>query len=906
MEAIAVFSSAQVPRRRVASEQTRKARKASLEWASRILTAATLVLICFPVLQVIGAAPANDRCTNAIVIPPGPFATPHFTPVTDITLATTNGDPPKCVADVSRSVWYTFVPAVTAFYNISTCADAPTGTTVEDTVMAIYTSAGGCPGPFVAVPTTPATDGCEDDSCGPQFRQAAITTRLNQDTDYYIVIWQYGNTPPPAGKSSVQLRVAMASPPENDTCAMATGLALNKPMFGTTLLANNDYQLSGSSCFTGVGRNDPSLVRGRDVVYSFNAPTAGAYSFKVHNYNNAVGYNLVVYVASACPSGPAPVTVTGCLGAANRNPATSFEEVLCVSLAAGQQVFVFVDDDETGNAGSNFSIEVNACYRETEPNNAPATAGRLACPVSGTISNSADFDYFALGAFPAGSRVFAMLDGNAANTPDFDLRITTTTNTLEYDDRDNDPLFGDSSANIAGTPLTGGPAFVQVDGGAPTEPYRLYAVVQPPSSAATSESEPNNTTAEANTANNNYFSGTLAGPAPSTDRDLYAFFADEDDLIFVSLDGDPLRNNTPIDAKLELLDSLGNILLMVDDANSISFTNMINNLVADTPRSPGEALIFRSPSEASYYVRVSIGASALTISGAGDYLLSIARNCYVGNTGGNTPPVLSSLGVTSPIIENGSATLSVTISDPDPGEAYQVIVNWGDGSVPTTNTVLGPNTSNLSHQYLDDGLSDTSSDNYSITAQIVDRFGNTAIGNITLAVLNDPPSLSNVSITSPISPGQTATLTGNMSDVGTQDTLTLVVNWGDGSPVGTFNYDAGATSFNLSHPYQSVGTNIISLTLRDDDTGMTMTNTTIRVQPPPARPEFLSLAKLANGHILLHLKGTPGATYRVETSANLSSWQFLASQTADSNGFFDVEDTTSPLLPQLFYRAVWP
>jgi PKD domain len=172
--------------------------------------------------------------------------------------------------------------------------------------------------------------------------------------------------------------------------------------------------------------------------------------------------------------------------------------------------------------------------------------------------------------------------------------------------------------------------------------------------------------------------------------------------------------------------------------------------------------------------------------------------------------------------------------------------------------------------------------------------------------LNVAPSLSNVAVTSPVFSNQTASLTGDMSDVGTQDTFTLVVDWGDGSPMGTFNYDAGTTAFNVSHSYQITGTHTIGLTLRDDDTGTTMTSTNITVRSQPAAAQFLSLAKLPNGHILLHLQGTPGATYRVETSSSLTTWQFLASQTADQNGFFDVEDTTTPLFPKLFYRAVWP
>ena len=76
-------------------------------------------------------------------------------------------DPPNPTAignngggPVSRSIWYSFTPANTANYTIATCAAAPTGSTVDDTVIGVYTSTGGCSGPFAQVP-----GGCDDDSC---------------------------------------------------------------------------------------------------------------------------------------------------------------------------------------------------------------------------------------------------------------------------------------------------------------------------------------------------------------------------------------------------------------------------------------------------------------------------------------------------------------------------------------------------------------------------------------------------------------------------------------------------------------------------------------------------------------------------------------------------------------------
>lgn len=593
-------------------------------------------------------APANDTCAGAEVIPAaGPF--PYLTAITaDITDATTAGDPPlpTCQTSVSRSIWYRFTPTATATYTISTCADAPTGTTVDDTVMAIYTSStSNCGGTYTEIPISVDTDGCDDDSCASEALQSVITTRLTAGTAYFIVVSEFGGAPPTAGNTAVQLRVSAVLPPGNDTCSSPAPLTLNSPVSGTTASAANDYQLSGAACFTGVGQT-ASTATGRDVVYSFTAPTAANYSFRVTGYD--INKNLVLYVASTCPVGIPPVTVGSCLGAANRDPFSTSEEVKCLALAASQQVFVFVDENAL-SAGSDFAIEVTNCVQESEPNNTPATANAVTLPVlgvEGSMSPAGDVDFYALGTVAAGSRVFAMVDGVAANAADFDLRVTTATDTLEYDDLDNDTAFGSVSPNIDGcpTPLAPTPLFLRVNhfSAAASEPYRVYAVVQPPGSnpgcnscSATNETEPNDKTLQANSAANNYFYGTLPGPAPSADVDVYRFTAQAGTLVYLGLDADPLRNNTPIDGQLELLDSTGATLVLVNDSNSVSCTGepcgdpryptcTHPSLTCFSPRSPGEALVYRVTTSGPYYAKVSIGTTSIGSIGAGDYLLSIS------------------------------------------------------------------------------------------------------------------------------------------------------------------------------------------------------------------------------------------------------------------------------------------
>src|SRR4030095_16523480 len=124
-------------------------------------------------------APANDLCAGAEIIPgAGPF--PFFTTTTsDITDATTTGDPgvPSCqtclTGEVSRSIWYRFTPTTSSLYTISSCNFDGTASTVDDTVIAIYTSSNGaCGGVFTQVPNA-----CDDDGCVNEALQSPLKQR---------------------------------------------------------------------------------------------------------------------------------------------------------------------------------------------------------------------------------------------------------------------------------------------------------------------------------------------------------------------------------------------------------------------------------------------------------------------------------------------------------------------------------------------------------------------------------------------------------------------------------------------------------------------------------------------------------------------------------------------------------
>ncbi|MBP7998732.1 MAG: DUF11 domain-containing protein [Chloroflexi bacterium] len=222
--------------------------------------------------------------------------------------------------------------------------------------------------------------------------------------------------------------------------------------------------------------------------------------------------------------------------------------------------------------------------------------------------------------------------------------------------------------------------------------------------------------------------------------------------------------------------------------------------------------------------------------GANGTDLNPADNCGSDSTPiRNQPPVLSNVAITSPINENGSTTLTGNMLDSD-GDGFTLTVVWGDGVTDVYTYPAGTASFSETHTYLDDNPTGTASDNYTVNLTLADTFGNNDTDSTTITVNNIAPSLSSVNITSPHNENGTATLTGTITDPGTQDTFTLTVDWGDGSAPQLLNYPAGTTSFSETHTYlddNPTGTAsdsyTVNLTLADDDTGSDTDSDTITI-----------------------------------------------------------------------------
>lgn len=540
------------------------------------------------VISCIGAA-ANDLCTTAAVIPTLVAGSLPYTAPPEFSngLAATNDPDISCnsvtEASASSGLWFTYTATQPGTLQVNEVSSVQANVTLFKgtcTALQEVTCGNNVASAFMSV----------GDQCW-----VLVSTRAGLPAVPYIISASWN----PA--------------PTNDLCSGAKLLLAEAKTSVTTAGAQNDYQLQLPGPFDGLG-HFPLPCVGRDVALRFTPPTSGKYTFKASTANNLE--DIVLYLLDSCPTGMSPIVISDAIQASNRTGPGLPEELYAVDLHAGEEVYLIVDTTSFSQAGTGYLIE--AFPELVEPGqDSPGAAYVLQPGSSGSMNPAGDVDFYDLGTHPAGSRVFAIVDGGAAGNNDFDLRVTTTTSTLEYDDAGNDTIFGILSPNVAGTPLTGSQAFLRVNykvGSVLAEPYRIHAVVRLPGESITSEVEPNDDFSQAIGSANGYFSGSISS---ASDTDFYAMSVEAGDIVFLSLDCDPLRNNTPINGNLALTFLSLPQVAVNDNGTTSSTVPGTGNLAATTPNSPAEALIFRAQVNGTVYARVRAGS-------AGDYLLSAA------------------------------------------------------------------------------------------------------------------------------------------------------------------------------------------------------------------------------------------------------------------------------------------
>jgi PKD repeat protein len=175
----------------------------------------------------------------------------------------------------------------------------------------------------------------------------------------------------------------------------------------------------------------------------------------------------------------------------------------------------------------------------------------------------------------------------------------------------------------------------------------------------------------------------------------------------------------------------------------------------------------------------------------------------------NDPTAAENLNIMpNPIEEGQRVVLTGHLTDSNQEDILTLVVDWDDGTPVEYHTDLGTAPFAIPHRYQDHGV-------YTVHLTWFDDHGEGNNTDMTVIVQNVPPTLSDLAVTSPIHVGDTATLSGTISDPGTHESFTLTVDWADGSDPETFTYPPGTTSFSQTHPYQKAGTFSINLALDD-------------------------------------------------------------------------------------------
>ncbi|MDP2271890.1 MAG: IPT/TIG domain-containing protein [Archangium sp.] len=796
------------------------------------------------------AQPSNDTCFGAEVLTFNASGLATSTIVRNIATATAldAGDTAmSCAAAAKHSVWFTFTVPTTGTYAFETC-----GSVSYFSAIALYTGVCGTLAPVTGGCVTSSTTG----NCSPGARFSTQTLdgglgaplNLTQGVTYYMQVGTTSATTAVTENSQVSLRVGLETAAPNDLCSgTLPALTLNRPLLVTTkaantLLAGNDAELpNDAGCFqTGGAANTVTSASGQDVAVRFTAPTSGDFSFRV-NQATVTTPNTVLYLADTCLGGsPAIYNAGACIAAVNRGQtgAPGTEELSCVPLSAGTDYTLWVDS-VASSTGAAYTAVATACFKEEEQNNEPARANPLQCPMTGNFAPAGDVDFFEVGNHP-GARLFAMIEMNATTSADSNMRVTTATDTLQYDDDDGTTDMGSLGSVVAGVTLPSGPTYVRVNYNTTTTqagPYRLHSMLK--FGAPVPEQEPNDTRAQANSLGL-YVSGALA---TTTEVDIFSFDARVGDLVFVALDGAPARSGVASgNHNFEIFDALGWSIGLANDTNTAnSNTAGAGSLTAITPTAPAEGYAFRASTNGTHYVHVTRSGT-----GAGaDYLLAVSIDC------GMVQPTLSSISATSGTVLGG-----------------ETVTLLGSGFDETSAVFFGGTRATVTSRTSNSLTVTTPGANEGTVEVRVTNFGNlssTLPNAFTYVAPIAPPSIASVTPAfGPVAGGTLITLTGSLFKTNAEVTFTNGATTAPATQVSVIN----ATQLTCVTPSMPAGPADITVRNPVDDLSGSLANAYTFV-PAPTLSAVTPSTGVTLGGLTLTVTGTgflPGATVRFGTT----------------------------------------
>ena len=172
-------------------------------------------------------------------------------------------------------------------------------------------------------------------------------------------------------------------------------------------------------------------------------------------------------------------------------------------------------------------------------------------------------------------------------------------------------------------------------------------------------------------------------------------------------------------------------------------------------------------------------------------------------------------------------------------DSWTATVDYGDGTPAVPLALHADKTFDLSHLYADNGQ-------FTVTVTVDDGQAGGA-DSVMVTVDNRAPTVE-VGTDQGATVGAVVTLSQNVQfgDVGTYDTHTATINWGDGTEeAGSVTENNGSGTVVGSHVYTAAGIYEVKLTVTDDDGGWAYDSLVVAVDAPVVRIQDLEGVQIA-------------------------------------------------------------